>query len=123
MRLVIIVLIVGIAAAMAYFGLRGECPGGQVFATKTACRDAGLGEILCDRAFAEARRKAFEESSPFSTQDACLHHFPRCERHVRIVSGYVPVPRGVCVVPGKPGNPVFERIGASPGLPPATGNR
>ena len=114
MRAVIFGLLLAIAAVMAFLFLRGECPGGQVFATEAECREtAGFDALFCRQSFIDARRRAFEDSSPFSTQDACLRHFPRCEPHRVVASGYVPVPRGTCVVHGKKGEPVFEKIGQS----------
>lgn len=114
MRAIVIGIILAVAGLMGYLFFRGECPGGQVFNTETQCRAAaGFDAAFCRISFAQARRRAYEDASPFSTQDACLRHFPSCEPHHRVVSGYVPVPRGVCVTPGKPGEPVFEKIGQS----------
>ena len=109
MRTLILIVMAIAAAVMGYFALHGECPGGKVFATETTCRAAGLGEA-CQRGFAEAKRKATLEYSPFVTQDDCALKFPRCEPHGRL-AGYVPVPRGVCIAPGKQGEPVYEGYG------------
>lgn len=114
MRTVIFGAMLIAAGFMGYLFFRGECPGGQVFATEAECREtAGFDALFCRQSFIEGRRRAFEDSSPFSTQDACLRHFPRCEPHRVVVSGYVPVPRGICVARGKKGEPVFEKIGQS----------
>lgn len=114
MRAVIFGAMLIAAGFMAYLFFRGECPGGQVFASEAQCRAAaGFDAAFCRISFAQARRRAYEDASPFSTQDACLRHFPVCEPHHKVVSGYVPVPRGVCVTSGKPGEPVFEKIGHS----------
>lgn len=111
MRALILGLIGIAAAVMGYFMLQGECPGGKVYASEAECRTSGLGE-LCRTSFSSANRKARLEYSPFLTENDCTLQFPRCEPHGKL-AGYVPVPRGVCVVSGKEGAPVYQRYGAT----------
>lgn len=118
MKVVVIALVLGIAAAMAYFAWQGECRGGQVFASEAQCVAARLPQGLCRDSFAEARRLAREDVAPFATQDECLRQYPFCQPHGRVTGGFVPVPRGVCVVSGMAGKPVFERIGGGGGGKP-----
>lgn len=111
MRIVILIALAAVAAILGYFWHRGECPGGQVFETKEQCEAAGIGPAFCAGSFAESRRKATLEYAPFPNQNDCLMQFPRCEPHARVVGGFVPVPRGVCVSRGRAGEPIYERYG------------
>jgi uncharacterized protein YgiB involved in biofilm formation len=111
MRALILALMGVAGLVMGYFVFQGECPGGKVFASEGECRAAGLGD-LCHTSFAAANRKARLEYSPFVTENDCSLQFPRCAPHGKL-AGYVPVPRGVCVVAGKEGEPVYQKHGAS----------
>lgn len=112
MRAALIAIMVIAGLVMAYFMLQGECPGGKVFASAAECRASGFKKDLCDTSFSSASRKARLEYSPFLTENDCTLQFPRCEPHGKL-AGYVPVPRGVCVVSGKEGAPVYQRYGAT----------
>lgn len=109
MRALILIAMAAAALVMGYIALQGECPGGKVYASEGECRTAGGGEA-CRSGFAEAKRKATLDYSPFTNENDCALQFPRCEPHGKL-AGYVPVPRGVCIAPGKPGEPVYERFG------------
>jgi uncharacterized protein YgiB involved in biofilm formation len=112
MKAVILMLFAAVAGVMAYLALRGECPDGEVFASEAECRAAaGFDAAFCRQSFVEARRKAVLDYAPFPNQNDCQLQFPRCEPHQRVVSGFVPVPRGVCVARGREGDPVYERYG------------
>jgi uncharacterized protein YgiB involved in biofilm formation len=107
----VLIAVMGIAAAvMGYFALQGECPGGKVFASEAECRAGGYGAQICHSGFAASDRRARLEYSPFNTETDCTLQFPRCMPHGKL-AGYVPVPRGTCIVEGKPGEPVYERYG------------
>jgi uncharacterized protein YgiB involved in biofilm formation len=112
MRALILVLMGIAATVMGYIALQGECNGGKVFANEGECRASGLKKEICQASFVSASRKARLEYSPFSTQNDCDLQFPRCEPHGKL-AGYVPVPRGVCVVAGKDGEPVYQKYGAN----------
>lgn len=109
MRTLILAAMAAAAMVLGYMMLQGECPGGKVFESEAECRAAGGGEA-CRAGFAEAKRKATLDYSPFSNENDCSLQFPRCQPH-GAVAGYVPVPRGVCITPGKPGEPIYERFG------------
>jgi uncharacterized protein YgiB involved in biofilm formation len=116
MNKLILALFAAAAMIMTYIGLQPECADGKVFADEAACQasfDAGF----CRTAFARAHQKASIDYAPFSTQDDCLRQFPFCMPH-GVVNGFVPKPRGTCVVRGENGqmlksSPIYERIGAS----------
>ena len=111
MKSIILILIGAVAAAMGYFAFQGECTSGKVYATEAACRAGGIAEAFCAVSFTEARRSATLDYAPFPNQSDCQLQFPLCEPHARVVGGFVPVPRGVCVARGEAGKPVYERYG------------
>ncbi|KAF0231240.1 MAG: hypothetical protein FD175_1109 [Beijerinckiaceae bacterium] len=112
MKAVILAIIGVIAAAMGYFAFQGECPGGQVFAGEAECRARlGAEAALCGPAFRAADVAATLDYAPFPNQTDCQMQFPVCQPHARVVGGFVPVPRGVCVAKGKAGTAVYERYG------------
>ncbi len=115
MKIVALTFIVGLLGAMAYFFLKGECPGGMIVADAAECRVASFDAQTCNAALAAGHRKAYRERAPFETQDACLRDHPRCAPHEAVASGFVPVPRGTCIARtgsgGFDGTPVYERIG------------
>jgi uncharacterized protein YgiB involved in biofilm formation len=111
MKLIVIVLLAALAGTMAWFALRGDCPGGTIYATEAACRAAGtFPEAFCRKGFMEANRAAGEATNTFSTQAECQQHYARCEQRSRALGQYVPMPTGACLAEGKPGQPVFERL-------------
>lgn len=112
MKAVIIAIVLGILGFIGYTFLKGGCPGGRIVASEAECV-AAFGEQACRLAYAESERKAKVEYGPFPTLDACSRTFGRCEPH-KAVSGFVPTPTGVCVIPqgvGATGTPMYERIG------------
>ena len=115
MKLIILTFIVGLAGAMAYLFLKGECAGGVIVPDVAACRAANFDAATCNVALAASHRKAYRDHAPFATQDACLRDHPRCAPHEAVASGFVPVPRGTCIARtgsgGFDGTPVYERIG------------
>jgi uncharacterized protein YgiB involved in biofilm formation len=112
MRNVIFAFMLAGLGVMVWLFFRGECPGGKVFANEAACQaDAGFDATFCRQSFASARRRATLDYPPFPNQNDCLMQFPRCEPHARIVGGFVPVPRGVCVAQGHEGDPIYARYG------------
>lgn len=111
MKAVVLALMGVVAAVMGYFAFQGECPGGKVYATEAECRAGGIADAFCKASFAEAKRSATLDYAPFPNQGDCQHQFPLCEPHARVVGGFVPVPRGVCVAGGEAGKPVYERYG------------
>lgn len=115
MKYVIFAFIAGIAGAMAYFAIQGECPGGTVVKDSAECRGSGFNAADCDGALRSAWRKATQDYAPFPTQDQCLRHFPLCEAHRAVSSGFTPTPRAFCVARAGngtiDGTAVYERIG------------
>lgn len=112
MKVIVLAVVAVVAAAFMWFAFEGECRDGVVVKDQAECRIAGFAPAYCASSFAEAHRTATLDYAPFPTQDACLLKFPFCEPHARVVGGYVPVPRGVCVSRASGiGKPVYERIG------------
>lgn len=115
MKVVILTFIAGVAAAMLYFFMIGECPGGTIVRDAEECRGAKFDAATCNAALASSRRKATENQAPFATLDQCLRSFAICEPHAAVASGFVPVPRGTCIARtgsgGFDGTPLYERIG------------
>lgn len=114
MKIVIFTFIAGVAGAMLYFFLLGECPGGMVVKDATECRGANFEAAACNAALASGRRKASEDQAPFATLDQCLRAFALCEPHAAVASGFIPVPRGFCIARTGSGSfdgtPVYDRI-------------
>jgi uncharacterized protein YgiB involved in biofilm formation len=114
MKAVILLVILGIAGMMGYFAWRGECPGGQVIRDSAECRGAGFDLARCEAALRAGRQKARMDYPPFADLETCQRQFPRCEAHGAVASGFVPVPRGICLVATGgtlAATPVYERFG------------
>jgi uncharacterized protein YgiB involved in biofilm formation len=116
MKFVILTFMAGLLGFMAYIFFRGECAGGVIVSDLAACRGASFDAATCNAALAAGHRKAYREQAPFQTQEACLRDHPRCAPHEAVASGFVPVPRGICIARTGSGSfdgtPVYERIGA-----------
>lgn len=113
MKAIVIAIITAIAGVMAYFMFQGECSSGKIVATENECRQFFSAE-LCRVAHQQADYKARYEYAPFPNQDACDRAFPRCMPHGAVKSGFVPVPRSVCVertAGGIVGTPIYQKYG------------
>jgi len=113
MKFVILGLAAVVAAVMVFFMIQGECSSGKIVATESECRQFFSAE-LCRVAHQQADYKARYEYAPFPNQDACDRAFPRCMPHGAVRSGFVPVPRSVCVertAGGIVGTPIYQKHG------------
>jgi uncharacterized protein YgiB involved in biofilm formation len=114
MKALTLLIILGIAGMMGYFALRGECPGGRVILDASECRGAGFDRARCEEALRIGQHKARNDYPPFADFEACQRQFSRCEPHGAVASGFVPRPRGICLIAQGSqldATPVYERIG------------
>ena len=116
MRIVVFLLIAGVAAFMGFIALRGECPGGSIVMSEAQCRAAStLGVEACATVFRDAERITRAAPTVFTDEQRCLAGHDACIRS-SVVQGYTPVPAGFCVVAS--GNavtrqePVYRRSNA-----------
>jgi len=107
----IILAIVVIAGAFFGYKLanKDECPGGKAFETAAACQASGLSGEICSGAFSAAVEKT-KAMKPVESLEQCHLRYPHCEP---ATGGFLPKVEKVCVVAGKPGEPLYGRIGSN----------
>lgn len=108
----IILAIVLIAGAFLGYKLanKDECAGGKAFETAAACQASGLTAEICSGAFSAAVEKT-KAMKPVESLEQCHLRYPHCEPgHA---GGFLPKIEKVCLVAGKPGEPLYGRIGSN----------
>ena len=97
MRIVVFLLIAGVAAFMGFLALRGECPGGTIVMSEAQCRAAsGVSAAACATVFRDADRITRAAATVFSDEQRCLASHDACTRS-SVVQGFTPVPAGFCI--------------------------
>jgi uncharacterized protein YgiB involved in biofilm formation len=108
----IVALVVLIAGAFFGYKLlsKEECAGGKTFETVAACTAGGLSAEICTAAFTSAEAKT-NAMKPVESAEQCQLMYPHC--HKVAEGAFLPKAEKVCVVAGKPGEPIYGRIGAN----------
>jgi len=107
----IILAIVVIAAAFLGYKLanKDDCPGGKAFETAATCQASGLSAEICAGGFSTAADKA-KAMKPLESLEQCQLRYPHCEP---AAGGFLPKIEKVCIVAGKPGEPLYGQIGSN----------
>jgi len=108
----IIIAVVLIAAGFFGYKLmnKDECPGGKAFETEAQCTAGGLTAEICASSFKGAKEIA-QASKPIETMEKCHLQYPHCEPAPNGAAGFVPKAEKVCIVAGKPAQPLYGTLG------------
>ncbi|MCU0884870.1 MAG: DUF1190 domain-containing protein [Beijerinckiaceae bacterium] len=97
MKTLVLGLIAGIAAFMAFMVWRGECPDGTILYSEADCRRSGvISDAACRTVFANADSLMRRAATVYQTLDQCMQHYEQCVRSA-VADGFTPVPVGFCV--------------------------
>ncbi len=97
MRIVVFLLIAGVAAFMGFIALRGECPGRTIVMSEARCRaTATVSAEACATVFRDADRITRTAATVFTDEQRCLASHDACIRS-SVVQGFTPVPAGFCI--------------------------
>ena len=108
---VVLLVVLGVAAILAYTMLTGgDCAGATVYRDVAACVAGGRGEARCLGDLAEADRRLTQSGPVFDIRQQCEDRYPSCQPAAG-ATGFVPRATGFCVRPGPPERvvPVFGR--------------
>jgi uncharacterized protein YgiB involved in biofilm formation len=98
MKVMILLFIVGVAAVMGWFALRGECQGGQIVTSEAQCRQsASLDANVCAEVFRRAPELIRNAATIFTDRERCLQQYAACVPHANNAA-FTPQPHGFCVV-------------------------
>lgn len=116
MKAAVALLIVAVAAVMAYMALKGECNGGTIVYSETQCLQSGtISPAACRTVLANAAEATRRGATVFARHEQCSQHFEQCVRSTA-AEGFVPVPIGFCVEASGTGvakqEPIFRRQNA-----------
>jgi uncharacterized protein YgiB involved in biofilm formation len=117
LKVVVVLLIAGVAGVMAFTAWRGECASGFVFATVDECIAHGYFKPDACRNIIVLGAEAVRHSSTvFTREQDCRDKFDSCIPH-ETASGFTPVPVGYCVSRTRSSmmapEPVYRRINAA----------
>lgn len=118
LKVIVFLLIAGIAGVMGFMAWRGECASGYVFATVDECAAQGsFRPEACREMFTMAAETVGHAATVFPTEQACRDQFEVCIPH-KMVSGFTPVPAAYCVSRVRsrmmPPEPIYRRINTTP---------
>ncbi len=114
MKVVVALVIAGVAGLMAFVFWRGECAGGSVVTSQAQClRTSGFSAATCEAIFEAAERVTRAAATVYPMRDRCLQDYERCVPSSQ-TQGFTPVPAGFCVTASASAvtrrEPVYRRI-------------
>jgi hypothetical protein len=97
MKAIVFLLIAGVASLMAYFALRGECPGGTVVMSEAQCVQSRAFEAAtCAAIFGRSAELVRSSATVYADRERCLQRHTGCAPHAN-VGMFAPIPDGFCV--------------------------
>jgi uncharacterized protein YgiB involved in biofilm formation len=97
MKVLVLSLIAGIAAFVAFMVWRGECPDGILVHSEVECRCSGaISDAACRTVFQNADGLMRRAATIYPTLDQGMQHYDECVRSA-VADGFTLVPVGFCV--------------------------